>query len=220
VHPPGFRRKNVLCDGGAVYVDIVGVDVDAHFTHETVPRASLDVFRSVLVQVPTRGVSLRAGAAVDVFLDGDWIVQTAMDRRGGAQLKLNLGVDARVRVTARTINVQQGEKGLLGGQVKIAQHVVVRLSSQAPTPVDVRVFERLPVDGNQPSEVTVTLDEAEPKPERDVGPHGTLRGGLSFMQRLLPHEERVVDYRFTLVHSNKIDIVGGARRDSNQSEQT
>jgi hypothetical protein len=218
VPAPLSGRVHVGGQGGAVSVDIAAHTVNATWVHETAPLASLDVFRFVRLQLPAE-MSLSSAGKVDVFVNDAWMAQAPLIIDQAHSARVNLGVDPLVRVKSRTVDVQQADKGLLNNQVKISQRVRVQLHSQATEPVDVRIYERIPIDDKTEPDVVITLEGCEPPAtQRDVGPEGQMKGGLLFVQRLMPREERVVEIRFHMVHASKMEIVGGARRDSSARE--
>ncbi|MDP2344789.1 MAG: DUF4139 domain-containing protein [Deltaproteobacteria bacterium] len=205
-------RTSIPGDGNDHRVEVHQESGDAAILHLGVPRESLDVWRAC--RLKTQG-PLPAGP-VQVYEDGAFVVAGKVDGGGGGKpLTLNLGVDADVRIKARTPHTHQAEKGIMGGTTQIEQKVVVEVRSSRKVPVRLSLYERVPVADENQKDITVsTLISKPPAVRTDRGPRDEeLKGGLRFDLTLMPGDLAVVEHSYTITLPAKSELVGGNRRE-------
>ena len=128
---------------------------------------------------------------------------------------MNLGVDADVRIKARTPHAQQSEKGMLSSTTQMEHKIVTEVRSTRAAPVKLSLFERVPVaDENQKDLVVSPVASKPPATRTDKGPRDEeLKGGLRFDLTLMPGDAAVVEHSYTLTLPAKSEVVGGNRRE-------
>ena len=186
----------------------------ATFEHRAVPRTGHDVFRYCTVDL-ARGRALPDGPLA-VHVGGDFKVTSRLSGAGGGRpLELNLGVDPAVRVVDRKVTVQQQDKGLMSQTTRVDHHIAVRVRSALPEPVDVVLYDRLPVPEDEEKDLQVALIESVPPAERtDRDPLGEpLPGGLRWTLTVSPGGTDVLAWHYRLEFPAKAEVVGGNRRD-------
>jgi hypothetical protein len=210
--PRSRSRASIPGDGNDHRVEVHEEAGDAAILHLGVPRESLDVWRAC--RLKTNG-PLPPGP-VQVYEDGAFVVAGRVDGGGGGKpLTLNLGVDADVRLQARTPHTHQAEKGLMGGTTQIEQKVVVEVRSSRKQPVKLSLYERMPVADDNQKDITVSALQSKPPAVRtDKGPRDEeLKGGLRFDLTLMPNDLMVVEHSYTITLPAKSELVGGNRRE-------
>lgn len=205
---------DVPTDGSWHRVVVEQREAEARVDFRCVPREADDVFRFCTLATPA-GAPLLPGP-LNVYEDGAFRVTSRVDGSGaGERLELNLGVETAVRVTGRTANIHQAEKGLVSQTSRVTHEVTVGLRSALPDAARVIVFDRLPVVDEDQKDVEVKLASADPTPVRDdKDPRGRpLAGGLRFELDLPPGEKRDVRFAYEITLPAKAEIVGGNRRE-------
>lgn len=205
-------RASIPGDGNDHRVEVHEDKADAAIVHLAVPRESLDVWRACRFQ--STG-PLPAGP-VQVYEDGAFVVAGSLQGGGGGKtLVLNLGVDADVRIKARTPHAQQSEKGMLGGTTQMEHKIVTEVRSTRAAPVKLSLFERVPIADENQKDLVVSPVTSKPTATRtDKGPRDEeLKGGLRFDLTLMPGDAVVVEHSYTLTLPAKSEVVGGNRRE-------
>jgi uncharacterized protein (TIGR02231 family) len=205
---------DVPTDGSWHRVVVEEREADASVDFRCVPRESDDVFRFCTLGTPA-GAPLLAGP-LNVYEDGAFRVTSRVQGSGaGARLELNLGVETAVRVTGRTAQIKQEEKGLVSQTSRVSHEVTVGVRSALPDTARVIIFDRLPVVDEDEKDVEVTLTSSEPPADRnDKDPRGEpLDGGLRFALDLAPGDKRDVRFAYDITLPAKAEIVGGNRRE-------
>jgi uncharacterized protein (TIGR02231 family) len=187
---------------------------EATIDFRCVPREADDVYRFCTLATPAQAPLLNG--PLNVYEDGAFRVTSRVTGSGaGAKLELNLGTETAVRVTGRTVDSNQEEKGLVSQTSRVAHHVTVGLRSSLGAPARVIVYDRLPVAEEDEKDIEVKLLSAEPEAVRDdKDPRGhPLDGGLHFAVDVAPGEKSAVRFSYEIALPAKAELVGGNRRE-------
>jgi uncharacterized protein (TIGR02231 family) len=204
-------RATISSDGHEHRVEVHREESAAELVHEAVPRESKDVWRLCRV----RPTSALPSGPVQVFEDDAFVVAGNVSGSAGAVLRFNLGVDPDVKIESRAPHVHQAEKGLMGGTTHVEHKVTTVVRSTRKEPVELTIYDRLPVPGADVKDVTVTLGEcAPPLSVTDRSPDGgVVKGGFKVSVRLMPGEKRTLEHAYTITLPAKLEVVGGNRRE-------
>ena len=197
-----FYRVAVRTDEGAARIE-----------HRAVPRAANDVWRFCRLDV--QGPPLPAGPLA-VYEDGAFRVTTQVHGTGGGKvLDLNLGVEPDVRVVTRTVHVNQAEKGLMSQTSRVEHQLHLEIRSTGPKPVNLVVWDRLPVPADNVKDVSVQLVEERPPAKRSNkdAAGNDLAGALEWHLTVMPGETARVDYKYVIDLPAKAELEGGNRRE-------
>lgn len=106
------------------------------------------------------GAPLPAGR-VSLYRAGALVGQDDLGAvRPGEQRRLGFGADDRVRVTRQVDTDQTGKSGLFGGRQRVERRYVIEVGNFHARPVEVSVYDRLPVPGDTALEVKYLDDWA------------------------------------------------------------
>lgn len=201
----------IASDGHEHRVEVHAEDVAVKVVHHAVPRESLDVWRLALL---TPSGALPPGP-VQVYEHGTFVVTGTVAGAAGLAMGFNLGVDPDVRIVSRTPHIQQAEKGLMGGTSQVEHRVVTVVRSSRAEPVELTIFDRLPVADDNVKDVTVTLTSSQPPLQRtDRGPQEQkLEGGVRAVITIMPGDTMRLEHTWIMTLPAKMEIVGGNRRE-------
>lgn len=206
-------RTEVPGDGTFYRVEVRTDEGPATVEHRAVPRESNDVWRACRLEV--KGPPLPSGPLA-VFEDGAFKVNARLDGSGpGKPLDVNLGVDPDVRVLSRTVHTKQAEKGLMGQTSRVEHQVRVELRSTAKQPVQVTLFDRLPVPADNVKDVTVTVLEERPPLQRTAKDAlgNEVVGAFEWRARLVPGDSQAFELKYAIDLPAKAELEGGNRRE-------
>lgn len=206
-------RTEVPGDGTFYRVEVRTDEGPATVEHRAVPRESNDVWRACRLEV--KGAPLPSGPLA-VFEDDAFKVNARLDGSGpGKPIDVNLGVDPDVRVLSRTVHTKQAEKGLMGQTSRVEHQVRVELRSTTKQPVQVSLFDRLPVPADNVKDVSVTVLEERPPLQRTgkdaVG--NEVAGAFEWRARLLPGDTQAFELKYAIDLPAKAELEGGNRRE-------
>jgi hypothetical protein len=228
--PPGTRRTSgtprvftasarasVPGDGADHRVEVHAEEAAATMLHVAVPREALDVHRACRL---SPAGPLPAGP-VQVYEDGVFVVASHIaDTGGGAAVRLALGVDADVRLQARTPHVDQGERGLMSSTSVVEHRVVVEARSSRRETVSLSLYDRVPVVDGATKDVSVSEPWVKVNgapssaASRQRGPHDEpLAGGLRIDITLQPDVPATIEHGYAITLPAKLELVGGNRRE-------
>jgi uncharacterized protein (TIGR02231 family) len=109
------------------------------------------------------------GGRVSLYRSGVLVGQSAMDPvRPGEERRLAFGADDRVRVSRAVDTDQAGKSGLFGGKRRIERRYVIEVGNFHAHPVEVSVYDRVPVARDEAIEVKYLDDWATAPSETDV----------------------------------------------------
>lgn len=137
------------------------------------------------------GKSPLLGGKATIFRDGVLMGSSTMQTlRPGEEIKLSFGVDDRVRVAYGVDTDLRSKTGLIGKRNHVVKGFIISVENFHATPVDVTVFDRMPVPQNEEIRVRLTSDSTPPT-ERDVDDR---KGVLAWKKTLKPNQQ--ADIRF------------------------
>jgi hypothetical protein len=204
-------RAEIPSDGRVHRVSVGTASSKTRIEWRTVPSEAALVYREARVTNPF-SVGL-LGGPMDVYFDGSLLTTTSMTRidRGG-DMAIGMGVDDRVKV-ARNVRVAEESAGLLGGSLSVTHTVEIELASTIKPAIDVTVLERLPVTDDKALEIKVVRASPDPEPYDQADRDAPVRGGQRFDVTVDPERKTRVELTYRLVFAQKLDIVGGSRRE-------
>ncbi|MFN3197363.1 MAG: DUF4139 domain-containing protein [Bradymonadia bacterium] len=211
---PAQGQHEVPADGAFHRVGVHRQEGDARLECRTVPRESNDVFTFCRLTTPEQ-IPLPEGP-LHVTVDGTF--RTAARLRGtggGAELALSLGLEPDVRVVARRVDTQQSDKGLMSQTTRVDHHVVLTVRSALDTPIEVVVYDRLPVADANTKDLHVELVSSTPTPMcDDRDPRGdALEGGLHWRVSVPAHGATDIAYDYAITLPARTEVQGGNRRE-------
>lgn len=202
---------DVPSDGGIHRIPIRAAEGPSRVHHTTVPALGPEVYREALFANPFTG-PLLAGP-IEVYLDGTLLTTTplgATDR--GGEMRVGMGVDDRFKV-ARNVRTSEEAVGLIGGSLAVTNHVTIEITAALRDPVSITVLERVPVTDEKALQVELVGERPGGLPYDQAERGAPVRGGRRFELALAPGRKGLIELTYRLVFSNKLDIVGGGRRD-------
>jgi hypothetical protein len=204
-------RADIPSDGRVHRVSVGTASSKVKTEWRTVPFEAPLVYREARVTNPFEVGLL--GGPVDVYLDGSLLTTTAITRidRGG-NLSIGMGVDDRIKV-ARNVRIAEESAGLLGGSLSVTHAIEIELASTIKPSVEVTVLERLPVTDDKALEIKLVRASPEPEPYDQADRDAPVRGGQRFDVTVVPEKKSRVELSYRLVFAQKLDIVGGSRRE-------
>jgi uncharacterized protein (TIGR02231 family) len=182
--------------------------------YEAVPRQADDVYQTCLFPL-AEDTPLSPGP-LQVFDEGVFKVKTNFSTTPGASdLRINLGIEPRIKITSRHANIHQEEKGLMGGTSQIRHSVTVKVRSTLGNAAHLTLHDRIPIPADNQKDLKVNLVESDPKPQQDEkGPRGgRMEGAAHWKLEVPPGEESTVTYTYTIELPAKAELVGGNRRE-------
>lgn len=122
---------------------------------------------------------------VNLFRSGVLVGRTGMDAvRPGEERRLAFGADDRVRVARKVDTDLAGKSGLFGGRSRVERRYEIEVGNFHAGPVEVMVYDRVPVPQDEALEVKYLDDWATAPSETDVEGNkgvvvwkGTFEGG-------------------------------------------
>lgn len=198
-------------DGKLHRVAILTADGTPTLRLITVPRERADVYREAELQNPCSAPLL--GGPVEVFVDGGLLTTDAISHvdRGGS-VRVGMGVEDRVRV-ARNVRAEEETTGLLGGSTAMTHTVSIEVSSSLGQPVQIDVFDRMPVSEDKGITQEMVYEKPPHTPYDQADRGAPIRRGMRWRMTLPSGGKIKIEYQYRLGFSAKSEIIGGNRRD-------
>jgi len=136
-------------------VDVKEVDLDATFSHITVPKLDRSVFLMANI-IGWQDLELIPGPT-NVYFGGVYVGVSQIDTRNVSDtLSLSFGRDDKVTVM-RKLKKEFSTKRTMGNYKRDSYMYEVAIRNNRSTPIDIEVYDQVPI--SQSSQITVSTDE-------------------------------------------------------------
>jgi uncharacterized protein (TIGR02231 family) len=186
------RAEDVPADGTQRKVLLTTETMEADLRHEIVPR--LDPRAYLVGKVKnTAEFPLLAGTA-GVFLEGSYLGDFQLETVApGDKFDVAFGVDDRVTVKRTPKQIQEGHTGVVGKRATARWDWEVHVKNSHPRPIQVDVYEQVPITTRDDVKVTVLPSTPAPTPRDDDG-----TGKIQFSLPLAAGAEAVVSWGYSI----------------------
>lgn len=204
-------RLDVPSDGMLHRVSLTVAKGSSKTEFRAVPQRDPAVYRESILENP-HDTPLLDGQ-VDVFLDGQFVSQTATSFVGsGGTLRIGLGEEDRVKVS-RNARVSEESAGLLGGKREITHTVDIELRSGLPFEAKVELLDRIPVTDDDDIDIKFVSSDPPASDYDQLDRELKIRGGKKWLVSLDPGDKRTVTFQYAIKIKDKEELVGGNRRE-------
>jgi len=159
-----------------------------------------------LYAVLTNGDAPLPAGQVSLYRAGALVGQTGMGTvRPGEERRLAFGADDRVRVSRKVDTDQAGKSGLFGGKRRVERRYEIEVGNFHARPVEVSVYDRVPVPRDAALEVKYLDDWATAPSETDV--EGT-KGVVVWTGTFEGGEKRKIRFGYALTYPKDEHLAG------------
>ena len=207
-------KIDLPADGQFHSISLNTHELKSNVTFVTVPRESLDVFRTAEIENAT-DIGFCYGP-VDVFVGEDFLHTTPLKNVGpGETFHLGLGVSEQVKVKRQT-HFQENTSGLMGGTLSLPHKIEYEVANTSSEPIKVELRERLPeVDEEFKKEIKVEIDRVEPQWESFEQPDDPdLKTAYRWVLPVGAGETTEAAVSYTISTASKFELEGGNRREA------
>jgi uncharacterized protein (TIGR02231 family) len=142
-------------DAKPYMVDVKEVDLDAKFSHITVPKLDRSAFLIANI-IGWQDLNLIPGPT-NVYFGGVYVGVSEIDTRNVSDtLRLSFGRDDQV-VVLRKLKKEYSSKRVIGNSKKESFMYEVAIRNNRSTTIDIKVYDQIPV--SQDSDITVAIDK-------------------------------------------------------------
>jgi len=207
----GSGRASVPSDGHPHIVDIMTEITESEIKYRTVPMTDPKVFKRLCIKNPFE-TPVPAGA-VQVFVDNSYVFTTDIKAVGkGGETYFPMGVEPAIKVSRNT-SFSQEEVGFTGGTSVATQGVEINIRSLMPEPVEVEVFERMPVKDEEEKKLDIKISNVEPPGKKVEFFEGRrIRGVCNWDLKIEPGETGAVRLEYKISMPSRMEVSGGNRR--------
>ncbi len=183
-------------DSKPYMVDVKQMDLDATFSHITVPKLDNGAFLLAHI-VGWQELELIPGPT-NVYFGGEYVGLSEIDTRNVSDtLSLSFGRDNKVTVM-RKLKKEMSFKKVIGGSKKESYlyEIVVRNNRNVPVKID--IYDQIPISNS--SDITVTIDELS------GSKHDLLTGETTWQSVIQPGEVKSVEIGYTVKYPKDANI--------------
>jgi uncharacterized protein (TIGR02231 family) len=183
-------------DAKPYMVDVKEMDLDATFSHITVPKLDNGAFLLAHI-VGWQELELIPGPT-NVYFAGEYVGVSEIDTRNVSDtLSLSFGRDNKVTVM-RKLKKEMSFKKVIGGSKKESYlyEIVVRNNRNVPVKID--IYDQIPISNS--SDITVTIDELS------GAKHDLLTGEANWQSVVQPGEVKSVEIGYTVKYPKDANI--------------
>jgi len=183
-------------DAKPYMVDVKEMDLDATFSHITVPKLDNGAFLLAHI-VGWQELELIPGPT-NVYFGGEYVGVSEIDTRNVSDtLSLSFGRDTKVTVM-RKLKKEMSFKKVIGGSKKESYlyEIVVRNNRNVPIKID--IYDQIPISNS--SDITVTIDELS------GAKHDLLTGEANWQSVIQPGEVKSVEIGYTVKYPKDANI--------------
>jgi uncharacterized protein (TIGR02231 family) len=182
-------RTTVIGNGEIKRVLLMSENIEPSLSDRSVPRLDTNAYLYAKVKV-SKGTPLLPGT-VYLFRDGTFVGTGEMPLlRPGQEHDLGFGIDDQIKVKHEVLEEKRGEAGLISTSHVDSRNFRVTVKNLHERPIDVTVFDRIPVSRNE--EIKVDYTGVAPTTQDVDGK----RGVIAFAAHLEPDEEKTLDYGY------------------------
>jgi uncharacterized protein (TIGR02231 family) len=172
---PGVQ--NVPADGSAHRVFINEFSVDGSKEYAATPKLSPFAYLR-MITVNTTGVDLLPGN-MNIFLDNDYVGRSDLVRVApGESLELFLGIDEGIKVSRKEVSRKVDEGSFLSRRKKTDLVYAIEIENNKRSPVNIVVYDQLPVSQHTDIEVRSTRIQPEPSAPDGSGTNERAEQGM------------------------------------------
>ncbi|MBA2664293.1 MAG: mucoidy inhibitor MuiA family protein [Bradymonadaceae bacterium] len=204
-------RVDVPSDARAHRIQVTRAEAKSALFWRAVPRQDAAVYREARLTNPFSSPLLTS--QMSVYVDGRFLAETRLEKvDAGAQIRVGLGVDERIRVV-RNARMKEESSGLLGGKRALVHEVDMEFRSSLGFLAEVEVIDRIPVTDD--ANVQVEMIEGQPAsaPYDQKEYDAPVRGGRRWKLVLKPGATSTIRYGYRIVLRAKDELWGGNRRE-------
>lgn len=184
-------------DGKAYVVDVKELNLDATFTHVSVPKLDNGAFLLANI-VGWQDLDLMPGPT-NVYFGGMYVGVSHIDTRNVSDtLALSFGRDSKVMVM-RKLKSEMSSKKVVGSSKKETYLYEIAIRNNRNVPVKINVYDQIPVSKN--ADITVTVDEIS------MGKKDNETGEVKWEITLQPNEIKSLEIGYTVKYPKDATVV-------------
>lgn len=197
-------KVTVKSDGTDHKLPVTTQMLNAKFSYTTYPRLSPYAYLGTRV-ANAPDLQLLAGT-INIFLDGDYVGESHIQNIGpGEVFDLSLGIDESVKVERKEIEKKVDDvliAGISSGSKKTNYKYKLSVENYKGKPIDIILYEAMPVSENDRIKVKVSDVSLEPK-EKDWD---SRKGIWRWELKLDPKAKKEIAYSFFIEHPREMQI--------------
>lgn len=184
-------------DGKPYVVDVKEHNLDATFTHVTVPKLDNGAFLLANI-VGWQELDLMPGPT-NVYFGGKYVGVSNIDTRNVSDtLALSFGRDSKITVM-RKLKSEMSSKKVVGSSKRETYLYEIAVRNNRNTPIKIYVYDQVPVSKN--ADITVTVDELS------MGKKDNETGEVKWELILQPNETKSVEIGYTVKYPKDAAVV-------------
>ncbi len=184
-------------DGKPYIVDVKEHNLDATFTHVSVPKLDNGAFLLANI-VGWQELDLMPGPT-NVYFGGKYVGVSNIDTRNVSDtLSLSFGRDSKITVM-RKLKSEMSSKKVVGSSKKETYLYEIAVRNNRNTPVKIYIYDQVPVSKN--ADITVTVDELT------MGKKDNETGEVKWEMNLQPAETKSVEIGYTVKYPKDAAVV-------------
>jgi uncharacterized protein (TIGR02231 family) len=184
-------------DGKAYVVDVKELNLDATFTHVSVPKLDNGAFLLANI-VGWQDLDLMPGPT-NVYFGGMYVGVSNIDTRNVSDtLALSFGRDSKVMVM-RKLKSEMSSKKVVGSSKKETYLYEIAIRNNRNVPVKINVYDQIPVSKN--ADITVTVDELS------LGKKDNETGEVKWEITLQPNEIKSLEIGYSVKYPKDATVV-------------
>ncbi len=196
--------SNVKSDGTKSKLMIGTFDTENSLQVHVKPQLSTDAY--LVVKAKLKGDAPILAGQVNLFRDGAYIGKAHIPMLHPNDMEeLAFGIDDNIRVKRNILKDKNSETGLISKENIIERHFVTEIKNLHKKPVNIMVFETIPVSKDENIRVEILKDKTSAGYESDVN---NIRGLLAWQQELKAQEELKVMLGWKVTYPKGEDISG------------
>lgn len=183
-------------DAKPYMVDVKEMNLDATFSHITVPKLDNAAFLMAHI-VGWQELELIPGPT-NVYFGGQYVGLSQIDTRNVSDtLSLSFGRDSKVTVM-RKLKKEMSTKKIIGGSKKESYLYEIIVRNNRTVPIKIDVYDQVPI--SKSSEITVTIDDVS------GGKTTTETGEVTWQLTIQPGEVKTVEIGYTVKYPKEANI--------------
>jgi uncharacterized protein (TIGR02231 family) len=184
-------------------VQLANHDLDATMSVLSVPKLGPRAYLHGVVAY--HGDAPLLAGPVSIYRDGTFAGRSAIDlTRPDEDIKLSFGADDRVRVSYRLVTGEKSTGGLISTTRKLERRYAITVANYHRQPVDLTVYDQLPVPRDE--RITVALlKDTTPPDEQEVDGR---KGVLAWTGTYAPQEEREIRFGYAVSYPDELKVPG------------
>lgn len=183
-------------DAKPYMVDVKEMNLDATFSHITVPKLDNGAFLLAHI-VGWQELELIPGPT-NVYFGGEYVGMSQIDTRNISDtLSLSFGRDNKV-VVMRKLKKEMSSKKVIGGNKKESYLYEIVIRNNRSVPIKIDVYDQVPI--SKSSDITVTIDNIS------GGKNSAETGEVSWQFNLQPGDVKSVEIGYTVKYPKDANI--------------